>query len=100
MLSVSAIATPIKSDGNLTVNSKFFINSNIEFTEENQATLTAVNTEQNVNAVTLAQIRSLDLGQSEYNESIGITMYESIAKIVPMLHVEVGWQYSAVLYMN
>jgi len=92
LLSVSATATPIKSDGSLIVNSKVFIDRNIELTEQDQSTLVAVNNEQNINAITLALIRSLNSEPNEYNQTTVASMYKSIAKIAPIKHVEVGWQ--------
>lgn len=90
LLSLSVSATMIQSDGILTVNSDVFIDSHFEFTEENQATLENENNETIFTAVTLAQIRSMDSDINENNTQA--LAHDSVAKLSPMKHFEVGWQ--------
>jgi hypothetical protein len=89
LLSVSVSATMIQSDGISLVNSKVFIDSNFEFTEENSWTLESEN-KTIFTAVTLAQIRSLDLAIND-NSAEPLT-HNSVAKSLPIKHVEVGWR--------
>jgi len=90
LLSVPALASEVQSDG-LTLNSKAFIDSHFEFTEETQATLTLIITENTVTAITLAQDRSMD-SANNYNSNEVLTLDNSVAKLSPMKHFEVGWQ--------
>jgi hypothetical protein len=90
-LSLSVNATMIQSDGVLTVSSKVFIDSHFEFTEENSWTLESEN-KTIFTAVTLAQIRSLDLSINDNSKEL--SAQSSVAKSLPIKHVEVGWQNS------
>ena len=90
LLSISVSATMIQSDGVLIVNSKVFIDSQFEFTEESKSTLESENNETIFTAVTLAQIRSMDSDTND-NSSESLT-YNSVVKSLPMAHIEVGWQ--------
>lgn len=89
MLSISVSATMIQSNGVLQVSSKVFIDSNFDFTEENSWTLESEN-KTIFTAVALAQIRSLDSAIND-NSAEHLT-YNSVAKSLPIKHIEVGWQ--------
>lgn len=90
LLSVSVSATMIQSDGVLAVNSKVFIDSNFEFTEEKSWALEGANNKTIFTAVTLAQIRSLDFNADD--NSAEPSTYNSVAKSLPIERIEVGWR--------
>ena len=90
MLSLSVSATMIQSDGVLTVNSKVFSEGYLDFTEEKQSTLEMKENETIFTAVTLAQIRSLDLNADD-NSAEPLT-YNSVTKSLPIERIEIGWR--------